>query len=324
MFTEWLNEPPALAMSFVDGLTSPRWISEFITTRMTPAWEAGCVPLVTWLPLAATENGSSEHIASDIAAGEYDSLIENWAAQLSNWAVADEQGETLGRRFYFRPAHEMNGNWFPWSAAASVSTADDYVAMWQRIHDIFARTALDETTIQWMWAPNADEVGGIQAEAYYPGDAYVDWVGLDGFNFGGTQWYSEWRTPEDVFLDMLRRMRNLTDKPAALTEFASSSYRDGASRPAAKAAWIEDAFAFVGDHDIRMTCWFNVEKSGADEADWAVFGSQRGTATEAIDGETYNTYDSYRATVNSPAIIHGNTNASPHLTEQEFRGEFRG
>ena len=308
-------------MVFVAGLTSWDWITEFITTRMTPIWEAGCVPLVTWLPLTDAEDGSSTGISRDIAAGEYDSLIDEWAVQLNKWATPDES-KSADRRFYFRPAHEMNGDWFPWSATDSASSPNDYVEMWRRIHDVFTRTGLDETTSQWIWAPNADEVGGIPAEAYYPGDEYVDWVGLDGFNFGETQWYSEWRGPEEVFLEMLGRMRELTDKPVGLTEFASSSYRDGAYRPAVKAAWIEDVFAFVEEHDIRMTCWFNVEKSGADEADWAVFAGPRGTATQAIDGETYNTYESYRAMATTPTMIRGDAGASSHLTTQEFMGEF--
>ncbi|UOO97193.1 endoglucanase (plasmid) [Halococcus dombrowskii] len=319
VFKEWLNETPALAMEFAAGLSSQSWVDQFITTRLTPIWEAGSVPILTWLPSTDPPNETSSQIAREIAAGEYDSFLEEWATQLSTWVTSDGNSK---RRLYFRPGHEMNGNWYPWSAADSSSTADDYIAMWRRMHDIFSDTDLDETTVQWIWSPNADEIGGVRAEAYYPGDEYVDWVGLDGFNFGDTQSYSSWRTPEEVFLDMLVRMRDLTDKPMALTELASSSSRDGAYRPTAKAVWIKRLFRFVADQNIRMTCWFNVEKSGSDEADWAVLGGNRGTETHTVNGETYNTYDSYRASVNSPAIIRGGTDKSPRLTDQQFTGEF--
>jgi mannan endo-1,4-beta-mannosidase len=319
LFKDWLDQTPALVMEFAAGLTSQSWVDQFINTRITPIWEAGAVPILTWLPSTDPLDETSSRIAREIAAGEYDSSIEEWATQLNTW-VTDSEGDSE-RQLYFRPAHEMNGNWFPWSAADSSATADDYIAMWRRIHDMFSKNGLDET-IQWIWSPNVDEIGGVRAEAYYPGDGYVDWVGLDGFNFGGTQSYSRWRTPEEVFLDMLNRMRDLTDKPVGLTEFASSSFRDGDYRPTAKAIWIKKLFRFVADQDIRMTCWFNVEKSGPDEADWAVFGGTHGTETHAIDGETYSTYDSYHASVNSPSIIRGGTDESLRLTEQQFKGEF--
>lgn len=319
-FTNWLGGPPAVAMLFVEGLTSRPWIGQFVTTRMTPVWRAGSVPLVTWLPYTDAGEETSPDITQEIAAGEYDSFIEEWATQLRDWTMPNGRGGRK-RRLYFRPAHEMNGNWFPWSATDGAG-ADAYVEMWRRMYEIFAQAGLDETTIQWVWAPNADEVGGVRAERYYPGDEYVDWVGLDGFNFGETQSYSSWRTPEDVFSGMLGRLRDLTDKPVALTEFASSSYRDGTYRPAAKAAWIREVFAFVADHDIRMACWFNAEKSGVDEADWAVFGGRRGTATHTVGDKTYNTYESYRTTVNAPTAVRGTVDGSPRLTERAFTGRF--
>lgn len=319
LFTDWIDQTPALAMEFAAGLTSQYWPEQFIDTRIAPIWEAGAVPILTWLPSTGSPDGTSPRIAREIAAGEHDPLIEKWATQLSTW-VTDSEGNPE-RRLYFRPAHEMNGNWFPWSAADSSSTTDDYTAMWQRLHDIFSENGLDETTIQWIWSPNVDEVGGVRAEAYYPGDEYVDWIGLDGFNFGGTQSYSNWRTPEQIFLDMLNRMRDLADKPVGLTEFASSSFRDGDYRPTAKAIWIKKLFKFAANNDIRMTCWFNVEKSGTDESDWAVLGGDRGTDTHSADGETYNTYGSYHASVNSSSVIRGGTEGSSRLTEQQFKGE---
>ena len=316
LFRDWLDQTPALAMVFAAGLTSPSWPEQFINTRIAPIWEAGAVPILTWLPSTRPPDETSPRIAREIAAGEHDSLIEEWATQLSSWVT-----DGAGRRLYFRPAHEMNGNWFPWSAADSSSTVDDYTAMWRRIHNVFSENGLDEMTIQWIWSPNADEIGGVRAEEYYPDDEYVDWIGLDGFNFGGTQSYSSWRTPEEIFLEMLDRMQDLTDKPVGLTEFASSSFRDGTYRPTAKAICIKKLFRFAADHDIRMTCWFNVEKYGPDEADWGVFGGNRGTATHTIDGEVYNTYDSYHVSVNSPSIIRGGTDESSRLTEQQFKGE---
>ena len=317
LFKNWLDHSPALTMEFVEGLRSEDVVSQFLSNRMTPIWEAGSIPVITWLPSTGTIDETSSDIARDIADGVHDGLLETWASKLGDWTTDDD----IQRRFYFRPGHEMNGNWFPWSAADSSSTTDDYIEMWQHIHTIFTADSLDETTIQWVWSPNADEIGGIRAEEYYPGDDFVDWVGLDGFNFGDSQSYSQWRTPEEIFGPMLERIRELTEKPVSLPEVASSSFREGDPDPSAKAMWVRRLFSFVDDQDIRMVNWFNAEKSGPDESDWAVFGGERGTDTYEIDGDAYATYGAYRATVSSPSVIHGSIDTSSRLTDREFRGE---
>jgi mannan endo-1,4-beta-mannosidase len=316
LFESWLGHPPALTMEFVEGLRSEDVVSRFVPNRMTPIWEAGSVPVITWLPSTGSTTDTADDIAREVADGDHDALLETWAARLNDWTTDDG----TQRRFYFRPGHEMNGNWFPWSADSS-STTNDYVEMWRQIHAVFTESGLDETTIQWMWSPNADEIGGVRAEAYYPGDDYVDWVGLDGFNFGDSQSYSEWRTPEEIFGPMLERMRELTGKPVALPEVASSSFKGDDFTPSAKARWVRRLFSFADDRDVRMVNWFNTEKSGQDESDWAVFGGERGTDTHEIDGDSYATYDAYRATVNSPSVIHGTAETSSRLTDREFSGD---
>ena len=49
----------------------------------------------------------------------------------------------------------------------------------------------------WVFCPNVDSVPGDawnQWSNYYPGDAYVDWMGFDGYNWGTVQTGSSWRT----------------------------------------------------------------------------------------------------------------------------------
>ncbi len=352
LFGDWLSENPAMAMVFVDAFGPRAAKVGFVEEVMTDIWNTGSVPLVTWQPFLRQKQQTPEVIERQIAQGKYDAQIETWAQLLSAWSRP--RGEkTRGRRFYFRPAHEMNGNWFPWSAVDSsridtnvgesestdapgpdptAGTPEDYVEMWRRIHDIFSNTEMDETNIQWMWAPNVDEIGGVRTERYYPGDQYVDWVGLDGFNFGGTQIYSDWRTPEELFSPMLNRMRELTSKPIALTEFASTSFvpandgdgneTDGQYQPQRKAEWIEAVFEYVIQNNIKMTCWFNQDKTGGDEADWAVFGSSHGTSQTTIDDERYRVYDAYKQTATGPEFLHALSEYPPLLTDAEFAGQF--
>lgn len=346
-YSSWLGQKPAVAVVFLDAFRLASTKQGFVEGALTNVWKAGHVPLISWQPFGQQSNETSETIERAIANGEYDDQIDDWASLLESWA-RPRGGDTRGRRFYFRPAHEMNGNWFPWSAVDSTrieataspesgneggedptaGTPEDYIGMWRQLHRRFSETALAASNIQWMWSPNADEIGGIRAERYYPGDQFVDWVGLDGFNFGGSQRYSsgqsDWRFPEALFGSMLGRIRELTSKPVALTEFASSSVPDSGEghEPQQKAQWIEDAFSYVSENDIKMTCWFNVDKTGQDETDWAVFGGARGTSQVTVDGEQYPAYESYKEAITASEYLNTLPDYPPLLTDDEFTGQF--
>lgn len=336
-YSQWVSKQPAVAVVFVDALGDPEAIKGFVDGPLTTVWKAGHVPLISWQPLLQNAQQTSERIEVQIADGKYDKDIETWAKALDSWAHP-EGGKTRGRRFYFRPAHEMNGDWFPWSAVDSSrikattdrpGTPEDYVEMWRHLHKLFDDTDMDETDIQWVWSPNADEIGGVRTERYYPGDKFVDWIGIDGFNWGGSQTYkngsqSNWRSPKELFDPMLNRMRELTDKPIALTEFASSSVVDsgGDHNPEKKAQWIKDAYSYVAENNIKMTCWFNHDKTGTDESDWAVFGSKYGTSKATIDGKQYTTYKSYKNTLSDPQYLGALSEYPPLLTDAEFAGKF--
>ena len=346
-FSSWLGQKPAVALIFVDAFGPASAKRGFVEGALTNVWKAGHVPMISWQPFEQKSNETSETIERAIANGEYDDQIDEWASLLESWA-RPRGGNTRGRRLYFRPAHEMNGNWFPWSAVDSTrieATAspesdneggedptagipEDYIEMWRQLHKRFSQTALDESDIQWVWSPNADEIGGIRAERYYPGDQYVDWVGLDGFNFGGSQRYStgqsNWRSPEELFDPMLGRIRELTDKPVSLAEFASSSVPNSGNghEPQQKAQWIRDAFTYVSENNIKMVCWFNVDKTGQDETDWAVFGGARGTSQVTVGGEQYPAYESYKETITSDKYLAALTDYPPLLTDNEFTGQF--
>ena len=337
-YSNWISKKPAVVLLFVDALDAPSATRGFVDNALTQIWNAGHVPMISWQPLLGTSNDTPEAVERRIANGDYDTKIKAWANALDSWA--NPRGEkTRGRRFYFRPAHEMNGNWFPWSAVDSSripattddpGTAEDYVEMWRRVHRMFGNTGMDETNIQWVWSPNADEPSNsVRAEQYYPGDEYVDWVGLDGFNFGGSQEYengstSNWRSPKGIFGPMLNRVQDLTDKPVALTEFASSSVPESGNghQPQQKAQWIQDAFEFVADNDIKMTCWFNVDKTGGDESDWAIFGGERGTSQVSIGGTQYAVYEAYNRTVSGSDYLGARPDYPPLLTDDEFAGNF--
>lgn len=86
----------------------------------------------------------------------------------------------------------------------------------------------------------------------------------------------------------------------------------------AKAAWITDAYTFIQRHDVRMACWFNIDK----ETDWAVFGGNRGTSRYETGGAEYWTYGAYRAAVTQPWVVGGGDDEAPGASMATFTGEW--
>ena len=113
---------------------------------------------------------------SDVLSGRYDSYIREFAEAARNW----------GHSFFLRYDWEMNGNWFPWNEAVNENNPGEYVAAWRHVHDIF--TAVGATNATWVWCPYAeDDRHFTNLAPLYPGDEYVDWTCMDGFNWGKTR-----------------------------------------------------------------------------------------------------------------------------------------
>ena len=110
---------------------------------------------------------------ASIIDGSHDAYIDMFAKSIL---------KQFGHPVTIRLMHEMNGNWYPWGLGVNGNRPGQYVAAWQHVHDRF--TALGVTDVSWMWAPNAVYTGSAPLAPLYPGDAYVDAVGLSNYNWG--------------------------------------------------------------------------------------------------------------------------------------------
>ena len=313
------------------------WLFDHVLPKIR---DAGRVPLITWEPFTPgaeaasvdtrtrVERGSYEvhlgtladttpdDIGRRIADGEYDRYIDRWAGRLRDWlAGPDGAGGTADdRRAYIRLAHEMNGDWYPWSPTVGGGDASSYVDMWRHVHRRFETNGIGPEHVQWMWCVNAEDVGSYTAEELYPGDEYVDWCSVDGYQWGESKTWSDCRTPEDVFGEMLGRVRSLADKPLCVAETASGSETRSGYDPERKDEWIREAFEFFDREGIEMWCWFNEDK----ETDWAMFDGVRGTETVTHDGEPIEAYAAYREAIESSIA---RTGGSEPMTREAFTGE---
>ena len=93
---------------------------------------------------------------------------------------------------------EMNGNWFDWgvqSGAAYGFTAAQYIAVYQHFVKVM-RSVPGTSGLKFDWAPDLCP-GCTDAQTLYPGNGYVDIIGIDAYETqtgDGTAagWASDW------------------------------------------------------------------------------------------------------------------------------------
>lgn len=109
----------------------------------------------------------------------------------------------------FRPWHEMNGDWFWWGGKNT--TTELYRRLYCHIHDRLQKLCPGQ--IVWAFSPN---LGAKSMEDYYPGDAYVDLVGIDIYDFDDNA--SAYTANVRQGLDMITTFAKKHHKIAAFTE----------------------------------------------------------------------------------------------------------
>jgi beta-mannanase len=177
-------------------------------------------------------------------------LRGDWDAYMQSFAL---DAKKYGGPIILIPFEEMNGDWYPWSGTENGNTAEEETRAYQHIHDMFTLVP----NVKFGWDVNSDSVpdsAGNTLEDYYPGSAYVDYVGVDGFNDA-----NPWMSFNDIFASTLSRL-SVYRKPLFIFSFASAEGR-------AKPTWIESAMQSIKDTPlITGWIWFNENK----EKNWLV------------------------------------------------------
>jgi hypothetical protein len=196
--------------------------------------EAGAVPLITWEPHGRPLRA--------ISRGDYDGYIR----------AAARQGAAFGKPILLRFAHEMNGDWYSWGLGVGGNTAGDYVSAYRHVVRIFRAENADN--VKHVWGPNTGTFGSL-----YPGDDFVDYLALDGYNWGAK--YNTWESFEQVFDSSYRAITQLSRKPLLITEFGANQAGGD------KAAWLRHALApstLSRYPRIRAMVFFDNNQDGAD------------------------------------------------------------
>jgi beta-mannanase len=212
-------------------------------------WKQGAIPFVRLMPWSAQQEYRPEHrfTLARITAGRFDAALSRWAlaARATRIPLMAEFGT------------EVNGDWFPWNGLYNGGPSAGparFRAAYRHVVRVFR--AADALNVTWVF--HADSHSEPAAawndfERYYPGDAYVDWVGLSAY--GAAKPTDTWQSFTSAVGDAYARAARMTRRPLAILETAVPE-----TRRHDKAAWIRDAFATLrsGAYPrIRAVSWWD-------------------------------------------------------------------
>jgi beta-mannanase len=238
-----LGTRAAIIGTFADWVHSP----DFPLGLAQDVNQRGAVLLISWEPWDSWRGGADQpaYTLRSVASGAHDALIDRWATEIARYR----------HPVMLRFAPEMNGDWLPWSTGANGNRPGDYVAAWRHLRARFRRAGA--TNAIWVWNPTAAYDGSTPLRGLFPGTREVDWVAVDGYNWGDTRQWG-WQTYADIFAPTISALRALAPaRPVMIAETASAP-------DDRKAAWITNTLRTAHADRLAAVVWFEFDK----ETDW--------------------------------------------------------
>jgi Glycosyl hydrolase family 26 len=258
-FKDAVDKAPSIVafnLPFEECDRGPCTYGDFPSAQMTSLRSFGAIPFLNWSSQSSPLSGDQPGFRlAGVARGRFDSYIRAFAVAVKAW----------GHPFFLRFDWEMNRSWFPWGSLANGNREGDFVNAWRHVHSIF--TAVGARNATWVWCPYADPQPQLpNLERLYPGDSYVDWTCLDGYNFGTSEGKSaSWQNFSTLFGPSYRAITRgvAPTKPMIIGEVASSE--QGGSKP----LWIRDMLSEIPAQfpKIRGFVWFDTENTQAGTRD---------------------------------------------------------
>lgn len=196
-------------------------------------WQAGALPCLTWEPMYYVDQEKVFISATTILQGGYEAYLSAMA----------EAFKAYDKPFLLRFAHEMNFEGYQWGKP------EVYKELFRYLVTYFRKAGVKN--ILWVFCPNADSVPNEawnQASRYYPGDTYIDILGMDGYNWAQKSF-------EQVFNPIYRELKTLSpDKPLFVFETGT----EGSAQE--KEKWLQEAIKTAAQWRIQGLIWFQVNK----------------------------------------------------------------
>ena len=205
------------------------WLWPFESSFATLAADHNAVTLVQMDPRNVS--------VASIAAGRYDAYLRSYARAV----------KAFGGKVILSFGHEMNGRWDSWGYEHVPPAV--FVSAWRRIVNVFRAVGAENVT--WMWTVNiVDSNPPIpNPSPWWPGNSYVNWVGIDGYYYQSTQMFAQ------VFGPTIVDVRALTGDPIFIAE-------TGAGPSTGQSAKINDLFAGIRSYGLLGLLWFDKNTQG--------------------------------------------------------------
>lgn len=174
--------------------------------------------------------------AAEVASGVYDKQYMRF------FEVAKE----TKAKFLFRTMHEMNGSWYSWSG-----DPENFKKAWIHIYELSRKAGLDKSNILFIFSANSEDLPALEEgviggqmifctpkhhletgckvlEDYYPGDEYVDMMGLSLYNWGRgrPESWAYWKSFYELFdnrsSDIYSRLQ-IYQKPIFIDEVGTTA-----------------------------------------------------------------------------------------------------
>ena len=217
------------------------WDEHFATSFATTVHRHGAVTILQIDPTDAA--------ISAIAAGQYDRYLRSYADTV----------RAFGYPVVIGFGHEMNATWYSWGYRHVRPPV--FVAAWRHLVTLFRDEGADNVT--WLWTLQADEPGTGPIASWWPGSAYVTWVGIDGY------YYRRSDTFTSVFGKTIAQVRGITRKPLLLSETAVGPM-------AGQPAKIANLFAGMRLYQTIGLVWFDIaQHQGIYHQNWHIEDSGR-------------------------------------------------
>lgn len=222
------------------GIWHVYWDWDSPMPRSSPG-AAGTIPLISWW--------GTNH--APILNGSQDALIIRAADTLA----------ALKQPVFVRWAWEMNGNWYRWDGSHNGNNPDGYVRAWRHLHDIFLQRKA--VNVAWVWAPNIENVPAASwndMQNYYPGDDYVDWIGLSAYGTARN-------LPGTLFQDFVDRFK--VRKPIMIAETGIEEHGG-----TVKADWITALHQWLLlNPAVGAVVWFDTDDDRSNPQNWRIDSS---------------------------------------------------
>lgn len=214
---------------------------ENLRKHLDTAYQNGKVMELT---LQTTWKGGS-NMVYDVLNGNYDAYLNNYAKDVAQFS----------HPVMFRLGNEMNGDWCPYSSHNTSKDTQIYKEFYRYIYKIFKNNGANN--VIWVWNPNGTSFPDFKWNnemMYYPGDEYVDVIGLTAYNTG-TYYYKtgeRWKEFDELYKNMYNRYSSYFNQPLMITEFSS------ASQGGDKNLWVQNMFNVIKNYPrIKIAVWWD-------------------------------------------------------------------